>query len=605
MLALGAAACDRGAGSGTPPATGAATDAAPASAAASSASSSATAATAGPHAGSLVVGIVVDQFAAWVASERLPLLPADGGFARLRREGTYARDMRYAHAATDTAPGHAALYTGAPPRGSGVWANEVPDAATHGKLSILADRDAKLVFPDVTAWTSSSARVLKMDTVADRFRAAHPDALIVSLSLKDRGAIFGGGKKPTAALWYERPLDRFVTSTAFATSFPAWATPLDIPKEPRSMPWTPVDAAWLKAHATTPDDQSGEGAVDGKSITFPHALAMASDPAKALASAPASDQALLDLAIAALDAHRSATGTRLVALSLSANDYVGHAYGPDSWEAWDELRHLDAALARFFAALDARFGDKGWSLVLAADHGVMSLPETADVPGARPWCAGANGNGGGAGAGAGAAGRSDAGADRWRRPCGKAGRLFAGELSVELAAVAEASLHKPGLVAGVVDPYVYFGPASKALGPAERSQLITALAAALKKHPEVDRVVDTAKLPEACPPEADDSIDALVCRSFVPGGAGDLYIVVKPGSFFDPEWVAGKGTSHGSPYLFDRSVPLLVRAPGHAVAGRTIEEPISFRAFSRALATLLGVEPADGDAARALDVTKP
>ncbi|HSI05589.1 MAG TPA: hypothetical protein VLC93_13975, partial [Myxococcota bacterium] len=59
----------------------------------------------------VVVTIIVDQFAAWVASERLETLPADGGFARLRREGTYVRAIRYAHAATETACGHAALFT--------------------------------------------------------------------------------------------------------------------------------------------------------------------------------------------------------------------------------------------------------------------------------------------------------------------------------------------------------------------------------------------------------------------------------------------------------------------------------------------------------------
>jgi hypothetical protein len=185
------------------------------------------------------------------------------------------------------------------------------------------------------------------------------------------------------------------------------------------------------------------------------------------------------------------------------------------------------------------------------------------------------------------------------------GRLFASELAAELGAVAEATLHRRGVVAGVVDPYVYFTSEGKALQPADRARLVAALAAALKKHPEVDRVVDTATLPESCPPESDESVDALVCRAFVPGRAGDLYMMVKPGSFFDPEWVDGKGSSHGSPYLFDRSVPLLVRAPGRAAAGRTIESPTTFRAYARALSSLLGVEPPDAEAARAIDLTKP
>ena len=72
------------------------------------------AAPAAPRAWPIVVSIVIDQEAAWLAAERWPLLPADGGLARLRREGTYAADMRYAHAATDTAPGHAARQPSTP-----------------------------------------------------------------------------------------------------------------------------------------------------------------------------------------------------------------------------------------------------------------------------------------------------------------------------------------------------------------------------------------------------------------------------------------------------------------------------------------------------------
>src|SRR5580658_6875064 len=35
----------------------------------------------------VLVTIVVDQLAGWIADERWPELPKDGGFARLRREG--------------------------------------------------------------------------------------------------------------------------------------------------------------------------------------------------------------------------------------------------------------------------------------------------------------------------------------------------------------------------------------------------------------------------------------------------------------------------------------------------------------------------------------
>src|SRR5262245_29078282 len=41
-----------------------------------------------PHA-PFAIAFVVDQLSAWVAEERFPLLPETGGFARLRREGTW------------------------------------------------------------------------------------------------------------------------------------------------------------------------------------------------------------------------------------------------------------------------------------------------------------------------------------------------------------------------------------------------------------------------------------------------------------------------------------------------------------------------------------
>ena len=65
-----------------------------------------------------------------MADERWPALPSDGGFARLQREGLYVRELRFAHAVTETAPGHAALYTGAVPRATGIVSRTTSPAPT-------------------------------------------------------------------------------------------------------------------------------------------------------------------------------------------------------------------------------------------------------------------------------------------------------------------------------------------------------------------------------------------------------------------------------------------------------------------------------------------
>ncbi len=92
----------------------------------------------------VLVTLVADQFAGWLAEERWPELPRTGGFARLLREGTWVKRMRYAHAVTDTAPGHSSLYTGVPPWRSGIYANEQLDTQ-GGRVSFLRDEATHVV----------------------------------------------------------------------------------------------------------------------------------------------------------------------------------------------------------------------------------------------------------------------------------------------------------------------------------------------------------------------------------------------------------------------------------------------------------------------------
>ncbi len=540
--------------------------------AATSASASPSASPAKPAA-PVVVTLVVDQLAAWVLAERIGELRPSGGFARLAREGTYLREARYAHAVCDTAPGHAALYTCAPPHESGIHANEVIDAA-GARVSVLADASVHPIdaFAVRDGETGSSAARLRVPTLADELKKARPDAIVLSLSLKDRGAIFGGGRSPTASVWYDAGKGSFVTSTAFAKAPLPWmAASLKEDYRPllRSTWEAPLRPEWVKAHATTDDTQAGEGDYVGLGAKFPHAVGSTSSPTKALRATPMADHLLLTMALRALDAHGAGTRPTLLAVSLSANDYVGHTFGPDSWEAWDELDRLDVELDAFFRALDARFGEAGWAALLSGDHGVPPMPETSGSASARPWCAHPE-------------------ADPWKRPCAKGERLHPDGLTAELQKAAEAAAGKGRWVAGVADPYVILTDAGRGSPAALR-----AITRTLTAHPGVARVLETKAMPAVCPPESDESEDALLCRARVAGAPGDLYVLTRPGSFFDPLYAIGAGTSHGTPYLFDRAVPVLARAPGRVAAGRVLSAPGSFRTFAATAAALLGA-PAPG-----------
>lgn len=494
----------------------------------------------------VVVLLVVDQLAAWVAEERLAELPANGGFARLLREGGGLRILEHGHAVTDTAPGHAALMTGRLPRDSGIAANE--SVEPDGRLvSILRDPETRTVGPSgVTERAASSLARLRVPTLADRLRERSPRARIVSLSLKDRAALFGGGRSPDAALYFDPALDAFVTSSAFASELPAWAMALSDSSSVSARhrePWELLDAAFVASHARVADDAGGEGDLGGFGTVFPHRFESASSPALAFRASPRSDEALVDLAIASLDGIGASREPLLLTVSLSANDYVGHIFGPNSWEIWDTLLRLDAQLARLFAALDARFGVDGWSALLSADHGVFAMPE--EEP--DPRC-----------------GRADA----YERPCAGGVRIDPSALHTRLERAAEAALGPGPWLLGVVEPYVHFAPRGDA--PEFRAQLVALVERELRA---VAGIVEVIALPAEARCDRAPADDAL-CASLV-AGFGDLLVVTAPAAFFDSGYVPGFGAGHGTRHAYDRRVPLLGRIgdPGHARGVRLPDAP--------------------------------
>jgi hypothetical protein len=519
----------------------------------------------------VVVSVVIDQLAAWIADERFPLLPAAGGFARLRREGVYVRDLRYGYAITETGPGHAALYTACAPWRSGIFANYMLQPDGQDVPLLIEAQTQELLPTGALVRPSFSLERLTCETVADRLRAAAPQAWIVSLSFKDRGALIPGGKHADASLWFDTTLDTFATSSAVASVFPPWAVSVaghDSIARSRPAQWDLLDPGFVRSHALGPDEAPGESNFCDMGTVFPHPITGPNIGA-AFRSTPFADAFLLQLGTKALEADETPEAPALLELSLSSNDLIGHAYGPESWEAWDELLRLDRSLAEFMDRLDAAYGPEGWSMVLSADHGVTVLPESC--AGSVPWCAPGARN-------------------AWNLPCAVGSRIPLGPMLLRLRIAAELALGKGDWVVGISPPYVLLTNQARALSGPRRDKLDRALRGVLEAQPGIAMVFETRALPSPCPDEGDDSIAALVCRSVVKGQGGDFYLVTQPGSFFDPHGTPAKGTDHGSPYLFDRSVPLLARIPGKLPRGEVLDGPLPYETFARALATALGVD---------------
>jgi hypothetical protein len=523
------------------------------------------------------VALVVDQLALWHVEERFVHLPESGGFKRLRRESTFA-ELRYGHLQTSTAIGHSTLFTGAPPHVTRVVANEVLDVDGSDRAIVKDDATRLVGGEGVLERAGAGLAILPPDvaTLADALREQRPDVTIACLSMKDRGAVFACGRSPDAVAWFDPAHGALVTSTAYAPQFPELVGPFGTEgaaEEYQAETWNPLDAGWLEARGVWPSRDVGQGDYAGLGSSFPHELWRTERPAKAMLATPQADVFLADAAIAVteqLPPHRDA----FLAVSFSAHDYVMHIFGPDTPEAWDELLRLDAQLGRLLDQLESLYGPGGYAVVLSADHGGPRSPEGQSA--CDP-------------------------SDRFERPCSPATRIYTRDLLSAARTAAERAVGPGSWVRGVVEPFVHFTDAARALPEEKRVALASELRASLMRHPGIEDVIDTLTARRSeCPPYSDDSREALVCRS-IPSRAedtrGDLLLIPRSTAFFDSGYVEGDGCNHGSPALFDRTVPIFARGFGGSVRngeGFRATRRVDPRAYAATLANLLEIEPPRG-----------
>lgn len=525
----------------------------------------------------IVLAIVVDQLPMWLAIERWSKLPNTGGFTKLLTEANGVVELHFGHASNMTSSGHAALFTGGSPHDAGITTDRKLGLAGEHLTSLHDPKTHVLTALGKEERSSSSLETLRAPTVADALRAERPDALIMSLSMKDQGALLGAGKKPDSVLWFDGASDSLVTSSAFSSEMPGWSRPFATPGAAatyRERSWVPLDPRWLAALTDLPAPDLGQGDFLGLGSRFPHDPAKASKPAHGFPMTPFADTFLIDAAIAAVDEAVGRKRPTLISLSLSAADQVGHVFGPDAPEAWDQMLRLDADLHRLLLHLDAKLGPAGYAVVLSGDHGMSSTPEVMN----QGFCD-----------------RPDA--DRFERRCDRArGGLFGDLLDVQISQ-SQRAVGEGDWVLGVAEPFVVLQPAARALPRDKLDRLVAAVTQALLATPGVARAIDVRTSPASCPAPGDESMDALVCRSIRGSQGGDVFVAPKPGAFFDAGHVPGDGANHGTAYLYDRAVPLVVRAPRPTVPpqssiaampldGRVV---VDQRAFAATLASLLGV----------------
>jgi len=496
----------------------------------------------------LIVAIAVDQLSADLFAQYRARYSR--GLKRLQQGAVFPSGYQ-SHAATETCPGHSTIMTGARPARTGIVANNWYDLSlTREKKSVYCAEDVSQTGPTPRDYVASADHLL-VPTLGDRLKAFNPASRNVAVSGKDRGALMMGGHAIDQVYWWQGKGFATLAGRQLGPSAQAAnaAVATALARDKAALP-LPADCARADRAIRAGEITVGTGRFE-----------RAKGDAARFRASPELDEATADLAeklVAELDLGNG-PATDVLSVSLSATDYVGHATGTEGTEMCFQQHALDRVIGGLLDFLDARRID--YAVVLTADHGGFDLPERLDAQ-ALP----------------------------------QAARVDPALVPETLGKAIAAKLKIAG-----IDPLLYadgpFGDfyLNRALKPKQRTAVLKELKA-LASHPQIAAVFTADELARAPSPTGSPETWSLLDRaraSFHPQRSGDAVILLDRAIVPIPRPGPGYTATHGSPWDYDRRVPILFWRKG--MTGFEQPSPVETVDIAPTLAALLGLAMPEGE----------
>ena len=459
----------------------------------------------------LVVGIVVDQMR-YDYLYRYEQKYGKDGFKRLLKDGYSCSNANYNYVPTYTAPGHASIYTGTTPAVNGIVGNEWYDRKLGKTIYVCEDSTVKSVGSKGKNGQMSPKNLL-VSTITDQLKLNNSNNKVVSIALKDRGAILPAGHLANGAYWFDTNTGNWITSSYYAQNLPNWVNDFNKQKLADSY----LSKEW---HTLLPintyteslaDDNEYEIAYKGESKpVFPHNLPAIKEKSgyKTMAATPFGNDFTLQFALQSIVNEKLGqdNNTDFLAISFSSTDYVGHQFGINSVEIEDTYLRLDKNIANLLQYLDKNIGKDKYLLFLTADHGAAYNPtylKSLNIP---------------------------------------AGNWDANEHIKNLKAYLNNQLGAGMYIEAYENQQIYFYKDLKNI--AQVMQICTDY---LSKIEGVESLLKPEDL------KTDINL-SIYNKGYYAPRCGDLIIKLQSGWF---EGANPKGTTHGSEYSYDTHVPLL------------------------------------------------
>ena len=460
-----------------------------------------------------MIAISVDQFSADIFEAYRPFFTA--GLKRLSSGTSYANGYQ-SHAATETCPGHSTILTGHHPSATGIVANAWIDQGTaRSDKTVYCAEDERAPGSTFANYTVSPEH-LKSSTLGDRLKAVSPASRNVAVAGKDRAAVMMSGRAVDQRWYWD---GKTFSSDLKGAAVPGVVTAFKAAlarqlAQPRAALEAPaLCQAKSRAYQVTPTLSVGA-----------NRLERAAGDVRAFRASPELDGATLALA-AGLQQELGlgrGQGTDVLSIGLSATDYVGHSYGSGGMEMCLQMLALDRELGDFLQRLDAQNID--YAVVVTADHGVMDIPERLREQGVAR------------------AQRAEA-------------SLAAEEMGKLLAP--QFGRTQPVLLGLGIGGDVWL---DRGIPARDRARVLAAAVERYRAHPQVEAVFTASEVARAPLPTGAPDKWSLVQRvraAFDPARSGDFIVVLK--EYVSPiaRPAPGYTATHGSPWNYDRRVPIL------------------------------------------------
>ncbi|MEM9052491.1 MAG: alkaline phosphatase PafA [Bacteroidota bacterium] len=498
----------------------------------------------------LVVGIVVDQMRNDYLMRYADLYSKDG-FKRLMDKGFYGANHRFSYMPTTTAPGHASVYTGTTPAIHGIAGNNWYDPIKKEGMYCVQDKSVKSVGSENAAG-QMSPRNLKTTTVTDELELFwNKKSKVIGVSLKDRGAVLPAGHIPDGAYWYKDK--KFITSSFYLDELPEWVQEFNeknLVDKYIEKGWEPLFDIGVYG-ASLPDSNVYEATFAGEDYsTLPKdfkVLSLENNPNSLVKNSPWGNSLVLAFGKEAILKEEMGKDdiTDFLAMSFSSPDYMGHAYGPRALEVQDMYLKLDLELAEFLKFLDKEVGKGNYTVMLTADHGAADVAQFSidnQLPGGY--------------------------FDKKRT------KMLLEEVLLDYDTLGNA------IIETLEGFHIFFNHELLKQSNIDSEHLSRYVARELTKFPGIYAAYSTY---DARMSGATEFPLANLQRGIHPERSGDIVFVLHSG------WMRyGKvGTTHGTPWVYDQNVPLLLY--GHGIKkGKTYRET-NIRDIAPTLSIIMGV----------------